>query len=44
MGLEKKIKEDNDSMRRQRTGKNEKLKGIIKQTSQLEKVSFSFND
>ncbi len=45
MGLERKIKDDNESMRRNRDDKNEKLKGIIKSTNMLAsgRVSFSFN-
>eukprot|EP00347_Sterkiella_histriomuscorum_P007562 403348441 len=47
MGLEKKIQEDNETMRRQKDTKQERLKGIIKQTTQMnsnERVSFSFNE
>lgn len=46
MGLEDKIKQDNESMRRQRVDKNEKLKGIIKSTNTIatDKVNFTLVD
>ena len=44
MGLEKKIKDDNESMKKVREGRNDYLKGIIKQTANSkERESFSFN-
>ena len=45
MGLEKKIKEDNDNMKKAREGRNEAVKGIIKQnsTTSSDKANFSFN-